>query len=195
MPVMDGLEATQEIKKQTHHQTPIIALTANALKSDNERYIQAGMVASLPKPFSENEIIDVISRIIGHHNSIKNPPSSVVETSEAPLFDLTNLEYIADGNTDFVKKMIELFLGQTPPILVQMKLALEQNDLATFCGLAHKMRPSLDNLGIVSLKEVVITMEKAVELGLSDPELKDLFGILDDTLAKVFQGLRSEDVN
>ncbi len=195
MPVMDGLEATREIKKQTHHQTPIIALTANALKTDNERYLEAGMVASLPKPFSENEIIDVISRIIGHHNSIKNPPSSVVETSEAPLFDLSNLEYIADGNTDFVKKMIELFLGQTPPILVQMKLALEQNDLATFCGLAHKMRPSLDNLGIVSLKEVVITMEKAVELGLSDPELKNLFGILDDTLAKVFQGLRSEDVN
>ena len=195
MPVMDGLEATREIKKQTHHQTPIIALTANALKTDNERYLQAGMAAALPKPFSENEIIDVISRIIGHHNSIKNPPSPDVETSETPLFDLTNLEYIADGNTVFIRKMIELFLDQTPTMVVQMKLALEQNDLTTLCGLAHKMRPSLENLGIVSLKEVVKTMEKAVELRVTDQELKELLGIMDDTLGKVFQALRSEDVN
>jgi len=196
MPVMDGLEATQEIKKQTHHQTPIIALTANALKTDNERYIQAGMVASLPKPFSENEIIDVISRIIGNHKTIENPSSFTdVETMETPLYDLTNLKTIADGNTGFIRKMIELFLGQTPPMLVQMREALGQHDLHTISGLAHKMKPSLENLGIVSLNEVVRTIENSEKSGISNEELKDQLDILYDTLIKVFQDLKNENLN
>lgn len=193
MPVMDGVEATLEIKNQMHHQTPIIALTANALKTDNERYLQAGMAATLPKPFSENEIIEVISGLLG---KVQSSGNTIAETKEeAALYDLTTLETIAQGNTDFVRKMIDLFLHQTPPMLDQMKEALLQNDLSTISGLAHKMKPSLDNLGIVSLKEVIRTIEKAGELGISGQQLKDQLDILEVTLGMVFQDLKKEQLN
>jgi len=190
MPVMDGVEATREIKKQTHHQTPIIALTANALKSDNERYLGAGMAAALPKPFSENEIIHVISGILGKEHTALNPTeTTVVETA---LYDLSNLQTIAQGNTAFVRKMIDLFLDQTPPMLVQMNEAFLQNNLSTVSGLAHKMKPSLDNLGIVSLKEVIRQIEKSGERGVNQEEVNRLVQILSTTLQTVFEELRKQ---
>lgn len=52
MPVMDGYEATREIRKMVEEQsTPIIALTANHLKKDLDRCIEAGMNDYLTKPF------------------------------------------------------------------------------------------------------------------------------------------------
>lgn len=192
MPVMDGLEATLEIKKQTHHQTPIIALTANALKTDIERYLQAGMAASLPKPFNENEIVNVISGILGKPGSSVEMVKSGHEPESIPLYDLTNLEDIAQGNMGFFHKMIDLFLDQTPPMLVQMNDALLQNDIRTISGLAHKMKPSLDNLGIVSVKEVIRTLETAEKSGTSPEDLKQDIQILEETLQTVFAKLASE---
>jgi PAS domain S-box-containing protein len=192
MPVMDGLEATREIKKQTHHHTPIIALTANALKSDNEKYIEAGMVATLPKPFSENEIIKVISEELGKHFSYRKTDDTQTKKSLAPLYDLANLDSIARGNPDFIQTMIKLFLQHTPPMVTKMKEALEQNDLVTMSALAHKMRPSLDNLGIVSMKETAMLIEKAEASNMSDQELRAQFGMLEETLNLVFESLRKE---
>jgi len=151
------------------------------------------MAAALPKPFSENEIIHVISGILGKEHTALNPTeTTVVDTA---LYDLSNLETIAQGNTAFVRKMIDLFLDQTPPMLVQMNEAFLQNDLSTVSGLAHKMKPSLDNLGIISLKEVIRIIEKAGKSGISDQQLKDHLDILEVTLGKVFQDLKKEQLN
>ena len=51
MPVMDGIQATEEIRKShDKNSLPILALTANALPGDRERYIAAGMNDYIPKP-------------------------------------------------------------------------------------------------------------------------------------------------
>jgi CheY-like chemotaxis protein len=66
MPVMDGFEATVAIREQeqtsgTH--LPIIALTAHALKSDEERCLEAGMDAYVSKPIQTNELLAAIERV------------------------------------------------------------------------------------------------------------------------------------
>lgn len=70
MPVMDGLQATKEIKSKLKEDSPrIIALTANAFMSDKEEAMKAGMVAFITKPFKKKEIQKVIleqSRFIDH---------------------------------------------------------------------------------------------------------------------------------
>lgn len=65
MPVMDGLEATQQIRQQERlvgGRTPIIALTANAMSSDREKCLQAGMDDFLSKPFNVQDLLDVLER-------------------------------------------------------------------------------------------------------------------------------------
>ena len=65
MPEMDGIEATHHIRSladPVKANIPIIALTANALKGDSEKYLAAGMTDYLAKPFDEERLFRVISR-------------------------------------------------------------------------------------------------------------------------------------
>ncbi|RPI78476.1 MAG: response regulator, partial [Desulfobacteraceae bacterium] len=66
MPEMDGFEATQMIRnpqsKVPNHRIPIIAMTAHAMKGDQERCLQAGMDDYLPKPIDPNELLRVIEK-------------------------------------------------------------------------------------------------------------------------------------
>ncbi len=61
MPVMDGIETTRKIRKELKLDVPIIALTANALKEDKEKYLNAGMDSYISKPFDQQELLRVIS--------------------------------------------------------------------------------------------------------------------------------------
>ncbi len=67
MPVMDGIEATKQIRKleeNTERHVPIIALTANAFQDDVKACIDAGMNAHVSKPINYNELIKTISKYI-----------------------------------------------------------------------------------------------------------------------------------
>jgi two-component system sensor histidine kinase/response regulator len=71
MPVMDGLEATQHIRKQetrTGKRTPIVALTANAMEGDRERCLQSGIDGYLAKPVTLEELEEEMMRVL-HINS------------------------------------------------------------------------------------------------------------------------------
>ena len=66
MPVMDGLEATRKIRDQQSpvldHQVPIIAMTANAMRGDREKCLEAGMTDYVSKPVSPKALADVLDR-------------------------------------------------------------------------------------------------------------------------------------
>jgi CheY-like chemotaxis protein len=67
MPVMDGFEATSEIRKHEKPggvHLPIIALTAYAMKGDRERCLTAGMDGYLTKPIRGNELDDILNQYI-----------------------------------------------------------------------------------------------------------------------------------
>lgn len=62
MPFMDGLEATRIIRKHLNNKVPIIALTANEIRKEKDRCVQAGMNDFLMKPFDEKDLVSVISK-------------------------------------------------------------------------------------------------------------------------------------
>ena len=93
MPVMDGVEATHEIlefeEEEGIKHTPIIALTANALKGDRERFLSEGMDEYLTKPIKKEELINIIKKfakekiksdILSENEESKN--NSINETKE-----------------------------------------------------------------------------------------------------------------
>ncbi len=63
LPGIDGVEATQRIKAQTATaHIPIIALTANAMRGDRERFIAAGCDDYLPKPISTSDLLSMLQK-------------------------------------------------------------------------------------------------------------------------------------
>ena len=89
MPVLDGMEATMEIleyeedEEQTH--VPIVALTANALKGDRERFMGIGMDEYTTKPLVRSEIMSILSQFIGHKIvDSKSKPQEDALTPAAP---------------------------------------------------------------------------------------------------------------
>ena len=60
MPVMNGLDATRRIRERLGSSVPIIALTANAMEGDREKFLQSGMNGYLTKPLEEKKLEAVL---------------------------------------------------------------------------------------------------------------------------------------
>ena len=79
---------------------------------------------------------------------------------ETRYTDLTYLKEIAEGSNEFLKKMIDTFIEQTPPVLENMERALKEEKWEELRLNAHKIKPSIDFMGIHSAWEAVKKVER-----------------------------------
>ncbi len=90
MPVMDGLEATREIRKKEKKSTrhcPIIALTAHGLERDRERCFQAGMDDFLPKPIDRVQLLEILAGYVVHEALVVSADSARETAILQPLVE------------------------------------------------------------------------------------------------------------
>jgi PAS domain S-box-containing protein len=161
MPVLNGLDATHIIRQEVNQFVPIIALTANAIKGEAEKCLKAGMNDYISKPFEEVELINAIAKWLGErpttlitlqHTDMDNKPAS-------RLYELSKLEQIAGNNKPFIQKMIRLFIQQAPSDVAEMAASFASGDMVKVKSVAHRMKPSIDNLGISSLYDLIREIE------------------------------------
>jgi len=99
-------------------------------------------------------------------------------TKTVPDFDidLSYLEEIANGNTDFIVEMIDLFLQQAPESLAAIQGKIEKKDFQAAGSMAHKLKPTFAMIGVLAGRELAERIEKsargAFELQML-PELVD----------------------
>ncbi len=190
MPEMDGLEATEKIRTELKIETPIIALTANAFKSEVEKCKQVGMNDYLTKPFEEVALLKLISKYTHVSFAQKPEPNNdPVKEVITKLYDLSKLNEISRGDKDFVKKMITLFVEQGKISLQQINDAHKINDFDTIHKTAHRLKPSIDNMGIVCLKKEIRDLEALAKKPISGNDLSSLIEHLNLTLTKVLEAL------
>ena len=192
MPVMDGIEATKLIRKEISETLPIIALTANAIKGDNEKYFSVGMNDYISKPFSENDLIKICAIWLGKKlhliNTMKD--QNTVQQNAENLYDLSYLHEISRGDEEFIKKMIGLFVEQIPGYNVLLNEAHQKNDMGAVKSIAHRTKSSIDTLLVSSLQPVIKEIEM---LGLNNqpgPKLDALIQKMNETLPKVIEQLK-----
>lgn len=174
MPDKNGLEATIEIRNladKKKKNIPIIALTANALKGEEKKYIAVGMDDFLTKPFKEKELLEVISRVLDNKGSfgraldnetVNQLTTSMIEepmTENDRLYDMNSLNEVSRGNKDFIVTLARIFLNTIPKNCTEMAEAAEAKNWDRVSNLAHKLKPTIDTMNIRLIKQDIRAIE------------------------------------
>jgi CheY-like chemotaxis protein/anti-sigma regulatory factor (Ser/Thr protein kinase) len=155
MPAMDGLTATRAIRAwelaNQHPPTPIIALTASALKGDQEKCLAAGCTAYLTKPIKEEVLLQAIRA-----HSMGNKQTSAIRIRANPA--------IAD--------LIPEFLDNRRNDVIAIQDALDKEDFAVVEQLGHGMRGAGGSWGFQGISDIGAALEEAAKHGDAGMALK-----------------------
>lgn len=111
--------------------------------------------------------------------------------SEQKLYDLAQLNELSGGNDDFVNKMVQMFIDMAPETLDNINIGLAEGDLDRVGAAAHKIKPSLDMMGIVALKDKIRSLESNAKNRLNVEEIPALVTEVSDTLKAVIVQLKA----
>ncbi|WP_066510429.1 response regulator [Rufibacter sp. DG15C] len=212
MPEMDGYEAMHHIRHDMGSKSsiPIIALTAHASQGEATKCIMAGANSFVSKPFKAQVLLHEMATFLSHRASIPaaspfasqtNPvapaasiadglPSNEMENSQG--INLSYLEQFADGNTQFMLEIIEIFISQTPGQLEEMQEAASKSDWTEVRALAHKMKSSLALIGVEEIQELNSQIEHSALHRVHTNELESLIAELAHLTHNVIQQLQVE---
>lgn len=159
MPVMDGYETTKAIRMMEAPQrnVPILALTANATKADVERCLASGMNDYLPKPFTPEDLYRKLFKDLKITAREKPKKKS---GSGNKLYNLDYLRSVSGDNEEFIREMVLTFTQTIPPILDEMKAALQEEDWEKMARLSHQIKPSFTLMGLTSLRGTILFIEE-----------------------------------
>ncbi|NUQ65124.1 MAG: response regulator [Pirellulales bacterium] len=185
MPVIDGFQATAEIRKGADPKkawVPIIAMTAHALKGDQERCLAAGMNAYLSKPIQADELIELVEGIAGGLPSGKQPieppqpaageeQQSVREAgpsaSAVPVKVLDLDEAIARcyGKYEIFQKMVGCFFEEADVLMEQIRASIELGNAEEAHRAAHRLKGTVVYLGAARAGEATRRVEQLARAG------------------------------
>jgi signal transduction histidine kinase/DNA-binding response OmpR family regulator len=137
MPNMSGYEATaaiRDLERGTGRRTPVVAMTAKAMKGDREHCLAAGMDEYLSKPIQSQRVAEIIALVL--------PPAPETERSEAShvILDESALLTCVDGDAALLDEIAASLLAETPVLLERIDEALAANDSEVLAAAAHTLK-------------------------------------------------------
>ena len=190
MPELDGVETTKTIRNDMNIDCPIIAITANAFKKDIDLYLSIGMNDYVTKPFEETVLFETILNQLSI-NQITIPSTSKADSSN--VYSLSKIEEISRGDQEFVHNMIEIFVEHTPTSIRELENALEIRDYLAVSKIAHRIKPSIENMGINQLKGEAKEIELYAKSDSIDHNLlKKKLEFFNQTLLSVIEEIKKD---
>ena len=156
MPELDGLKATaliREKENQTGSHIPIVAMTANAMKGDRERCLEAGMDDYVSKPLNAKQLFEVIER------AAANLSDSMNQNHIEPVFNRTEALSRFGNDDELLKELAEMFLEQCDGYLQEIKQAISNNDGEKLDAASHSIKGSVGNFPAQSAYEAALKLE------------------------------------
>lgn len=201
MPELSGIDATLQIRAMADEQKagiPIIALTANALKGDAEKYLSAGMNDYLSKPFEAEVLYTKIASLLPEKRKSDQVGVAAItpqqeETAPAePLYSMEIIQKMSHNNEAFMNRARQLFADTIPVTVQDMHKAMEQEDWKMVSALAHKVKSTIDTMKIESLKEVVRFVEANAKQETNLVEVRAGVSKIREVMLKVVDAISAE---
>jgi two-component system, sensor histidine kinase and response regulator len=192
MPELDGFDATRRIRQAEQadgrRRTPIIAMTAHAMKGDRERCLEAGMDGYISKPVRAPELSRTIAEFAPVHTApgsgsslerdttVPTPDATVTDLSVAPAgrangsgdrVDWNVALSSVGGDRELLLSVVSAALEEWPSLVSQLQDALPRNDAVTVRRVIHTLKNAFRTLGAkeaYELAERLETGDRAYEL-------------------------------
>ena len=195
MPLMDGVEATRLIRQRLNSSIPIIALTANAIKGDRQRCLEAGMNDYLTKPFAQNDLLEkILTNLHELPVQTRSLPVSQAPKQAADTYNLQKLEKMMGGNKEHVRQMVQMFVQETPALIDEMRQAQTASDITSLGKLAHKVKSSLDILDLQKLAKAARQIEKIARESSNDQDVSSLVDAFVQEIQQVVDSIQHDPV-
>jgi PAS domain S-box-containing protein len=168
MPVMDGYEAAGRIRNSPQKHIPIVALTANAMSSDSDKCLAAGMSDYMAKPVDLSQLAEMLEKWIPQAGSHEPAPAAIVEAEASTVFDGESLLQRLMGDRELAGIVLNVFLGDAPLVLKRLCDALNDSDAGAARLHAHTLKGSAATVSADALRAVALQMETAAAEGRLD---------------------------
>ena len=168
MPGMDGYEVTKQMRgssKDSTRKVPVIALSGDASDKEKAKAAEAGMNDYVAKPYSPQELRDVIAR----HLDVGS------ETSDGGAIDMSRLEQFTGGDKAFTIQLMEVFLEQVPQSVDAIEKMLPEKQWQEIFPVAHKIKSSFAVFGLEDLRSCIEKIEMNSRDEIKQDEIPLLF--------------------
>jgi PAS domain S-box-containing protein len=185
MPEMDGFEATREIRaweKENDHHIPIIAMTANAMQSDKDTCIAAGMDDYISKPVTLNSLERALKEWATRKITMPELPQSTSQSiSPDNVLDESLLSGIRElqneGEPDFLTELIDIYMRDTPQLFEKIHQGMKYRDVTLLRQGLHSLKGTSGNLGARKFSSQIGEVEQLVSQGNLDAAIPLIDGI------------------
>ncbi len=159
MPELGGLETTKEIRRReasTRRYTPIVALTASAMKGDREECLEAGMDAYVAKPLEKDVLVELIHRLAAPSRAParERQGAGAEEAAALEVFDRRRTLARCAGDPEFAREIVDLFLDTAGELIVGLRAAVAEADSEAVHRLAHRLKGAASNVSAARLEQV-----------------------------------------
>ena len=155
MPLMDGLEATAQIRAAEaagNGHTPIIAMTAYAMQEDRDKCLQAGMDFYISKPIDTEELYCALARVM---KKDANGPL----TQALPAEDVKEMLQRVEGSIELLEELLQMFFQDFHQDRLVVKESLEKQDARALAAVMHGLKGELGNLGMHTAYQIACELE------------------------------------
>jgi CheY-like chemotaxis protein/HPt (histidine-containing phosphotransfer) domain-containing protein len=187
MPVMDGLEATRQIRADPALAAmPVIGLTANAGPKDQANCFKAGMNSFLSKPIDPASLLSVLAATLAQQPGVRPPPPAplappvakakaaavailrpaVVTTNEVATgtpggeVDLNVLARIVSRDPEKIRKYAQMFVSSMNDTLTEIETTLARADVVALAALGHRAKSSARTVGATGFADLCQALEQ-----------------------------------
>ena len=174
MPEMDGLEATGVIRRleeegglplQKPERIPIIAMTAHALKGDQERCLEAGMDGYVSKPMRVHQLFAAIEEFFGESGGSSDHPDAEQPAVDSSMVDWPAAMAAVQQDVELLKSVVEAFLEECDAQRKSLEEAIQTGNSAEVQRVAHLMKGAMSLFGASKAVEQAERIEAAGRSG------------------------------